>query len=85
MYDETSIIQHHGFKSDLVANTDVYAVCNGDRNNLVIIGSENKQKKPDVNGTSLYFNKNNYFNLQQGKLKIQTEGIEPLVEIRKRA
>lgn len=82
IYDDTSNIQHYGFKSDVPKYSKVFAVCNGNRDNLTIIGSSNIEKEPQRKGTSIYFDENTFVNLQNGKLKIEANETNILREVR---
>ena len=81
IYDDTYNIQHYGFKSDIPKNSKVFAVCNGNRENLTVVGSSNKEKEPQIKGTSIFFNKNTFINLQNGKLTMEANGINLIQEI----
>ena len=82
VYEGVTKIQHHGFKSSIPKGSTVFAVCNGDREKLLILASENKEKEPELEGTSLYFDKKSFINIKEGKLLIEAEGTKPFEEIR---
>ena len=82
VYDKTASIQHVGFRSDIPEGSRVFAVCNGNRENLTIIGSENKKIEPSRKGTVVYFDDKTFINIQDGKLRIEAKGVDLIQEIR---
>ena len=82
IYDDTSNIQHYGFKSDIPKGSKVFGVCNGNREKLTIIGSENKKNEPSKKGTVVYFDDKTFINIQDGKLTMEANGINLIQEIR---
>ncbi|MBU90380.1 hypothetical protein CMO94_02460 [Candidatus Woesearchaeota archaeon] len=74
VYKKVPIIQHYGFKSVPPKDSDLFAVCNGRRENLTIVGS----KKKDVEPTDV---EEGEISLYGKKIKINCDDVNVLREI----
>ena len=81
VYDKVPFMQHWGFKSVPPKDSDLLGICNGDRENLIIIGSKKKPSEPDLKEgeASIYADKSVHIKAQ--KLSIKCKDTNPFKEI----
>lgn len=73
--DTTLLAQHYGFSSRPQKNTDVYGICSGTRDDLIIIASNDKSSRPklDSGEVSIYTDEKDSITLRRGnKIEVKT-------------
>ncbi len=81
VYDKVPFMQHWGFKSVPPKESDLLGVCNGDRENLIIIGSKKKSSEPTLNEGDVSVYADKAVQIKAQKLSINCDDTNPFEEI----
>lgn len=81
VYDKVPFMQHWGFKSVPPKDSDLLGICNGDRENLIIIGSKKKATEPNLKEGETCIHADTSAKIKAQKLKIDCDGTNPFKEL----
>ena len=75
--DKTDIIQHYGFTSKPLKDSECIGICPGNRDNMVIIGTNDKRYRPKLNlgEVALYNHEGDSIQLKDNRIEIKTKKI----------
>ena len=76
--DKTDIIQQYGFTSKPLKDSECIGICPGNRENMVIIATDDKRYRPNVNPgeVSIYSHEGDKIHLKKGnKITIETNNL----------
>ena len=84
--DKTDIIQQYGFTSKPLKNSECIGICPGNRESMVIVGTDDKRYRPKVKpgevslysheGDGIHLKENNRMEIKTNKLSIKNQNHE---------